>query len=373
MTGARRADGRERRRWCAWLLPMLCLAFSSTADAAELAEFPSSLTIISGFAAGGGDERGGVSGRGAAARLQPQPGYDQTARLFARHIGQFLPGKPSVSLRFMPGAGSIRAAAHLAREAARDGSVLGVVASAALLAPLIGEHDPGYRLHSFAFVGGRSPDEYVCVIDGQAGAETLDDLKSRELAFGTSAPGRRQHTHVLLLKQLTDAPIRIVSGYKDNNEILLAMRRGEISGVCGMSLETYKAGLPGWMASGRLKPVLRLSPDWLETLRAVPRAQDLAREQGADANLIAALDFFAQEGAMAWALTAPAAISPDRLKILRAAFEAMQMDKTYLREAQRRNLDVDTVSTARIEAGAAMLAQTPGAALDLIRHLNAAP
>ena len=305
--------------------------------------------------------------------MQPQPGYDQTARLFARHIGGFLPGKPSVSVRFLPGAGSIRAADYLAHAAAKDGSVLGVVASTALLAPLIAEHAPGYRLDSFAFIGGRSPDEYACAIDGQSGAETIDDLKTRELAFGTTAPGRRQHTHVLLLRQLSGASIRIVSGYKDNNEMLLAMRRGEISGLCGLSLETYRAGLPGWMSSGRLKPVMRLSPDWLESLRAVPRAQELARERGAEPDLIAALDLFAQEGTMAFTLIVPSAIPPERLNLLRAAFDAMQTDKTYLREALRRNLEIGTVSAARLEAAAASLARTPEAALVLVKQLNAAP
>src|SRR5262245_38763713 len=39
--------------------------------------------------------------------------YDLTARLYARHIGRYLPGKPAVLVQNMPGAGSLVAAANL--------------------------------------------------------------------------------------------------------------------------------------------------------------------------------------------------------------------------------------------------------------------
>jgi len=43
--------------------------------------------------------------------------YDATARLFARHLGKYLPGKPTVIVRNMPGAGSLKAANYLADQA----------------------------------------------------------------------------------------------------------------------------------------------------------------------------------------------------------------------------------------------------------------
>jgi tripartite-type tricarboxylate transporter receptor subunit TctC len=40
-------------------------------------------------------------------------GYDFSARLVAQHLGEFLPGKPTIVPRNMPGAGSIAAAEHV--------------------------------------------------------------------------------------------------------------------------------------------------------------------------------------------------------------------------------------------------------------------
>lgn len=49
-------------------------------------------------------------------------GYDQYARLFARHFGSQLPGAPTIVPQNMPGAGSRKAANWLFRNAPRDGT-----------------------------------------------------------------------------------------------------------------------------------------------------------------------------------------------------------------------------------------------------------
>src|ERR1700754_4185090 len=51
------------------------------------------------------------------------------ARTVAQHIGKHIPGRPSVILRQMPGAGSLVAANHLANVAPRDGTSLGLIAA----------------------------------------------------------------------------------------------------------------------------------------------------------------------------------------------------------------------------------------------------
>jgi tripartite-type tricarboxylate transporter receptor subunit TctC len=46
-------------------------------------------------------------------------GFDIAARLAARHLGQFLPGRPSIVPQNMPGANGLRAAEYLFRVASR--------------------------------------------------------------------------------------------------------------------------------------------------------------------------------------------------------------------------------------------------------------
>src|ERR1700754_3114298 len=57
----------------------------------------------------------------------PGDSYDTLSRLVGRHIGRYLPGNPTVTVRTMPGAGGIVVANHLYNVAARDGSVIGML------------------------------------------------------------------------------------------------------------------------------------------------------------------------------------------------------------------------------------------------------
>src|SRR5262245_30511789 len=52
-------------------------------------------------------------------------GYDQYARLLAKHMPRYIPGNPTIVVQNMTGADGIRAANYLYKVAAQDGSVIG--------------------------------------------------------------------------------------------------------------------------------------------------------------------------------------------------------------------------------------------------------
>src|SRR4051812_12353999 len=83
-----------------------------------VAQDASRITIVAGFSTGGT--------------------YDVTARLWARHLGRYLPGHPTITVQNMPGAGSMAAANHLFNIAPHDGSVLAVINGAMVFEPLFG-------------------------------------------------------------------------------------------------------------------------------------------------------------------------------------------------------------------------------------------
>src|SRR3984957_9661168 len=56
----------------------------------------------------------------------PGGGYDLSGRLVAQHLGRFIPGKPTVVPRNMPGASSIVAALNLFNVLPRDGNAIGL-------------------------------------------------------------------------------------------------------------------------------------------------------------------------------------------------------------------------------------------------------
>jgi len=98
---------------------ILAAALSLAASAASAADFyqGKQVTIVVGFSAAGT--------------------YDATARLFARHLGKHLAGKPTVIVRNMPGAGSLVATNSLNSSLPKDGTTLGVVGGGIVLEPLL--------------------------------------------------------------------------------------------------------------------------------------------------------------------------------------------------------------------------------------------
>lgn len=56
----------------------------------------------------------------------PGGGYDLYARLFARHLGNHIPGNPSVVVANMPGGQGTKASNFLFSNAPRDGTALAV-------------------------------------------------------------------------------------------------------------------------------------------------------------------------------------------------------------------------------------------------------
>ena len=103
----RKMDGRVASLLAMTMTGIAALPASARADATEDFYKGRTLNMIIGLGEGGG--------------------YDFSARLVAQHLGDFLPGKPTIVPRNMPGAGSIAAAEHVYNIAPKDGATIALV------------------------------------------------------------------------------------------------------------------------------------------------------------------------------------------------------------------------------------------------------
>src|SRR3954447_14835995 len=90
--------------------------------------------------------------------------YDASARLWARHLGKYLPGKPTVIVRNMRGAGSLIAANSLYSSLPKDGPTFGVIGGGMVLEPLLGNPQATYDPRRFNWIGGRTRDNFLCLV-----------------------------------------------------------------------------------------------------------------------------------------------------------------------------------------------------------------
>ena len=99
------------------LLVLLVVAAAPTARAADNFFEGKTVNLYVGGGAGGG--------------------YDQYARLIARHMGKHITGNPTFVVQNMPGAGGLQAANYLYEVARKDGTALAVLTREAGLVPLL--------------------------------------------------------------------------------------------------------------------------------------------------------------------------------------------------------------------------------------------
>ncbi|HET9149799.1 MAG TPA: hypothetical protein VFO61_04885, partial [Alphaproteobacteria bacterium] len=206
---------------------MALAALASEARADSVADFykGKTLTFVVGFGAGGG--------------------YDTTARLVARHFGKHVPGNPTVVVENMPGGGSLKVLNYLYNEPGlRDGSILGVFNSTALLEPLFGDAKAKFKAADFSWIGSMDSDVQACAVWQGAGVgiKTLPDLihAKKTITFGSTGPAAPTATFPLFFKNALGAPLKVINGYKGTREINLAMHRHELDASCGMFESTVR-------------------------------------------------------------------------------------------------------------------------------------
>src|SRR6516164_4125877 len=115
-------------------------------------------------------------------------GYDLYARVLARHIGSHIPGNPTIVVKNMEGAGSLRLANWLYRVGPKDGSVIGTIGRGTGFDPLLGVPAAQFDATKFTWIGSGNHEVSVCVAyDGSSDVTTFADLRAREMTVGGTA------------------------------------------------------------------------------------------------------------------------------------------------------------------------------------------
>src|SRR5258708_4138770 len=190
-------------------------------------------------------------------------GYDLYARLLARHLGKHIPGQPNVIPQNREGAGSERATLYLYNAAPKDGSVIGTFSRSMAMAPLLAKSP--FDAPRLSWLGSISSDVSVCMTWHTSPIRTFDNMLVNPFTMGGLGKEADPDVFALVLRNVFGAKLKLVSGYPGTNEASLAMERGEVNGVCGISWSTFKSRHADWMATRKVNlPVqfgLRREPD----------------------------------------------------------------------------------------------------------------
>jgi tripartite-type tricarboxylate transporter receptor subunit TctC len=282
-------------------------------------------------------------------------GYDLYARHLARFMGKHIPGHPNVVPQNMPGAGSLKAANYIYTAAPKDGTYFGTFARTTGINPLL---DSGAKFDSreFGWLGSVTDDVSTCVTWNTSPVKTWNDFITKPVTLGGQGPSSEPDIFARLYKNVFGAPIKLVPGYPGTNEITLAMERGEVDGLCGLSWSTIKTRHAQWLKEKKISIIVQAAfKKEPEMDASVPLVMDMTQDK--EKLQILKLILAAQE--MARPFAAPPGIPADRKAALAKAFDDTMKDPEYLADAKKLDIDVNPVSGKNLDALLAELYATP--------------
>jgi tripartite-type tricarboxylate transporter receptor subunit TctC len=284
-----------------------------------------SISLVIGFGAGGG--------------------YDAYARLLARHIGRHIPGNPSLVAQNMQGAGGLKATQFLYDVAPRDGTVIGTVARGQPLAPLL-LGNTSFDATRFTWIGSVTDEASLCLSWFTSKARTWRDLMTAETLFAGEGQGADPDMFATALNRVFGAKIKLITGFHSTREMTLAMQRGEVEGICGVSATTLLGQYADWIAGKQVNLLAQMALRKDDRFPDVPLVTELAQseEQRQIIRMIVAGQ------AIARPFFGPPGIPEDRKQALRAAFDRTMQDPEFRAEAQRAKMDVNPMQGAEMES-----------------------
>src|SRR5215510_2388014 len=273
----------------------------------------------------------------------PGGGYDLYARVLARHLGRHLPGQPTVIVSNMPGAASIRATNYIATVAPKDGTALGMVAQSIAEEQLLGTAGVSYDVGKLGWIGRIAANVELAYVWHAAPVKVLDDLRTMEANFAGTGPSSSIYPR--LLNGIAGMKWKVIAGYNTTSAAHLAMERREVDGATS-SLNTLKTTQRDWLDNALIRILVAFAIRRSPELANVPAVVELATTSE-DRDVLA---FYANSGAVGRALIAPPGLPPERVALLRAAFDATMQDAAFRAEIAAMRLEFEPMAGAELQA-----------------------
>jgi tripartite-type tricarboxylate transporter receptor subunit TctC len=276
------------------------------------------LALVVGFSAGGG--------------------FDLNARLLARYLGRYIPGNPDVIVQNMPGTASLKSVYYLDTTAPRDGTVIATFNFGQIGDSRMMPEKVRVDFRKFSWIGSISQGLTVCYTWHALGVKSLAEAqKHGPIHTGSTGVGTSSDTNQKILKDIFKVPLQLVSGYPGSAEERLAIERRELDGGCG----AWSSLPQEWVEDRKIDPITRsgpilpsdLSPDvpWVVDIAPSEREREIIR-------------LLTASGQLGRPFLASAAVPPDRVAVLRTAFNRAVQDAGFIAEAKAARMPVSPKS-----------------------------
>jgi len=272
----------------------------------------------------------------------PGGSYHLYAEVVARHIGKFIPGKPTVIIQDKPGAGGASAAAYMMNAAPQDGTMIAEIAPGTITDPLVRKLK--YDATKFHWLGSIATRSQVMAFWHTTPVKTIEDLKKTEVTVGATGRAATSYIVPAYINFILGTKMKIISGYKGGGDLDLAMERNEIQGRSNY-YSGYTSVRPEWIRDHKLNFVIIVGAP-IKELPEVPNVRHFLKPGSIEAKVDAliSLNFEVGQG-----FYAPPGVPADRVQILRKAYADMLADPATREECEKRKLDFQAVGAEQVQ------------------------
>jgi hypothetical protein len=185
--------------------------------------------------------------------------------------------------------------------------------------------------------------------------QTVEQAKTREIVIAASVPSNSASFIPTAFNDLIGTKFKVIRGFLGSPDQALAMQRGEVNAIGGISWEAVQMNHQDWLAEKKVKVLYALGARRIKSLPDVPGLLDFASDERAR-NILSLLGSGPDIGR---ALVAEPGIPAERAAALRKAFMDTMNDPEFVTEMHKRNLEVEPLSGEEVQRIVEACAATP--------------
>ncbi len=271
--------------------------------------------------------------------------YDQWSRVIAAHMGKHIPGNPEMVAQNMPGAGHKIAANYVYNVAKPDGlTLIGSIVPSLYFDQLVGRKEVQYDWAKFVWIGSPVKGESQMYMRADTPYKTMDDVRkaSEPPKCGTQSTSEQAYYLPKLFEETLGTKFKLVTGYPGGPEIDLAVERGEIQ-CRAFTIEAFFAREPylTWHKNGFVRNLIQTGRQKDPRLPDTPTMYELMDRYKTPDAARRLVTVILASGALGRPMLGTPGIPPERVKVLRDAFNQTMRDPAFLDEVKRRKYELD--------------------------------
>jgi tripartite-type tricarboxylate transporter receptor subunit TctC len=290
-------------------------------------------------------------------------GYDLYGRLVASHMDRHIPGHPSIIAQNQPGAGGIKVLNYGYNQAPRDGTMMFTLHIGLPLHQALGRGGVRYDTSKIIGIGRVAAGNSSTGVWHTLGIKSVKDVMTRPVVVGATQASSNSAVFPTVGARILGAKIKVITGYKSQEEIMLAMERGEVQGFGSEALASMQAAHANYIRDKLYTALfqwgLRREKVWAD----VPLASELATNE-TDRK---ALEVLSAQMDIGRSYYLPPGVPADRVAALRKAFKETVADPDFLKNAARARLEIRYATGPETEQMIANVLAAPKIALDRLK------